>query len=111
MYWITTSIISLFLTFSAYTYIFSASTIEGIKELGLPDFLRVELAILKIAAALLLLIPNIPTNVREWAYSGVALFLLTAFIAHIVHRDSIVILFILVMLFMVLALSRYSMPY
>ena len=109
MYWITTIIITGFLLLSSYTYFFSKSTIDGVRELGFPDFFRIELAVLKILAALILLIPGIPLMIKEWGYVGVGLFLLTALIAHIAHKDSWTISVLLVVLFSLLAASYYSM--
>lgn len=55
MYWLTTVLLSLFLLWSAYTYFFSKATIEGVKELGFPDHFRIQLAVLKIIAVIILL--------------------------------------------------------
>ncbi len=109
IYWVSTSIIAGFLLLSSYTYFFSESTINGLRELGFPSFFRVQLGILKAVAAIALLIPNIPAYAKEWAYAGVGLFLLTALVAHVAHRDSIMITFLLLLLFGVLAVSRYHL--
>ena len=105
LYWISTVLISGFLLLSSYTYIFSSTTIEGIKSLGFPDFFRIQLAVLKTIASFILIIPNLPIFLKEWSYVGTGLFLITAFIAHIAHRDSIFISLLLLILFLVLALS------
>lgn len=63
---------------------------------------------LKILAIIVLLAPNIPIYIREWGYAGVALFLITAMVAHIAHKDSVVILLLLIVLFVVIIVSRYS---
>jgi len=60
IYWISTSLVSIILSLSSYTYICHKGTIDGIKNLGFPDFFRIELAVLKILAVLVLMIPNIP---------------------------------------------------
>jgi len=109
IYWTSTVLISLFLVLSSYSYIFSKETIDGIRDLGFPDFFRVQLAILKIIAVLLLVIPVVPVQLKEWAYAGVGLFLITAFVAHLKHKDSIGILFLLVFLFTVLVISNFYM--
>ncbi|WP_299710993.1 DoxX family protein [uncultured Tenacibaculum sp.] len=101
LYWISTVLISGFLLLSSYTYIFSSTTIEGIKSLGFPDFFRIQ----KTIAAFVLIIPNLPILLKEWSYVGTGLFLITAFVAHIAHRDSIFISLLLLILFLVLALS------
>jgi len=109
VYWISTIVISGFLLLSSYTYFFSASTIAGIRDLGFPDFFRIQLGVLKVLAVIILVIPNVPVYVKDWAYAGVALFLITAFVAHIAHQDSVMIMILLVVLFGVLGLSRYSL--
>jgi len=90
-YWITTILLSIFLTWSAYIYIFSKSTIDGVKELGFPEHFRIQLAVLKIIAVFILLIPQIPIQLKEWAYAGVGLFFITAIVAHTVHKDPFII--------------------
>ena len=72
-------------------YFFSQATIEGVRELGFPDFLRIQLAVLKIIAVVVLLTPQIPMQVKEWAYVGVGLFFLTPIVAHAAHKDPIFI--------------------
>lgn len=106
IYWASTVLISIFLILSAYSYLFNKSTIEGVKDLGFPDFFRIQLAVLKIIAVFMLLIPVIPIQIKEWTYAGVGLFLITAIIAHLKHRDSIGITIILVILFAILCLSN-----
>jgi len=110
MHWGSTILISCFLLISSYTYFFSASTIDGLRDLGFPDFFRIQLGLLKIMAVIVLLTPQVPMYVKEWAYAGVGLFLITAMVAHIAHRDSILIFMLLIFLFAVLGVSRYSIP-
>jgi hypothetical protein len=107
LYWVSTSLICAFLLLSSYTYFFSKNTIEGVRDLGFPDFFRKELAVLKVAAAIILLVPAVPLKFKEWAYAGVALFLLTAMIAHIAHKDKFVITIINAVLMILLFLSNY----
>lgn len=109
VYWISTIIIAAFLLLSSYTYFFSEHTINGLKDLGFPDFFIIQLGVLKLFAVVVLLVPSIPAYVKEWAYAGVGLFLITAMVAHIAHQDSILIVFLLFILFAVLITSRYSM--
>lgn len=108
-YWTSTILLVAFLFISSYSYFFSKSTIEGVKELGFPDFFRIQLGVLKLIAAFVLIIPGVPLYLKEWSYAGVGCFLITAFVAHIAHKDSVVLLLLLVALFCVLIASRYSM--
>lgn len=88
IYWVSTTLVSAFMLVSAYTYFFHNLTIEGFRELGFPDFFRIQLAVLKILAVVVLLLPVIPIKYKEWAYAGVGLFLITAIVAHVAHNDS-----------------------
>jgi len=108
IYWGSTIVISGFLLLSSYTYFFSDNTIQGLKDLGFPDFFRIQLGVLKVIAAIVLLIPKVPMYAKEWAYAGVALFLLTAMVAHIAHKDSILIMILLILLSAILVISRWS---
>lgn len=89
IYWTSTALVSLMLAWSTYSYFFSKETIEGVKALGFPTFFRIELAVLKITAVVLLLAPQVPIQVKEWAYAGVGLFFVTAIVAHAAHKDPI----------------------
>lgn len=109
MYWISTIIICVFLLISSYTYLFHKSTIEGVKKLGFPMFFITQLAILKIIAVFFILSPNLQLPIKEWSYAGVMLFFITALVAHIVHKDSIAISIMLILLMFILATSYYTM--
>ncbi|GAA4272173.1 DoxX family protein [Aquimarina gracilis] len=104
-YWVSTTILCTFLLWSAYTYLYSKQTIEGIRELGFPDFFRLQLAVLKIIAVAVLLVPQIPTGIKEWAYAGVGLFFITAIVAHFAHKDPIFINLINLVLIAILIIS------
>lgn len=106
IYWISTLLLSLFLTWSAYSYLFNKNTIIGVNELGFPDYFRVQLAILKIIAIVILLVPAIPVQIKEWAYAGVFLFFITAIVAHFMHKDPIGITIINLVLILILIVSN-----
>ena len=91
IYWTSTLLVAAMLTWSAYTYVFNQAAIDGVRELGFPDFFRIQLAVLKIIAVLVLVIPQIPIQIKEWAYAGIGLFFLTAIVAHTAHKDPIFI--------------------
>lgn len=106
IYWFTTGITAFYLLWSSFGYLFSKQVIEGIEKLGFPNFFRIQLAILKMIAILILLIPQIPIQIKDWAYVGVGLFYLTAIIAHFVHKDPIMINSINIILFGLLIVSN-----
>ncbi|PRY20523.1 DoxX-like protein [Aliiruegeria haliotis] len=87
IFWLSSCVLCAFLALSAASYLFHQPTIQGIRELGLPDYLRVQLAVLKFLAIPALIAPGMPDMLREWAYAAVALFLITAIVAHAAHRD------------------------
>ncbi|QQM62847.1 DoxX family protein [Pseudoalteromonas sp. LC2018020214] len=107
IYWISTIAICGILTLSSVSYIFHTPTITGVRELGFPDFFRIQLAVLKLIAVIVLVIPSIPNQLKEWAYAGVALFFLTAIIAHVAHKDSHLITIINIIFLLLLATSSY----
>jgi len=82
VYWATTGMVSLMMLFSAYNYFANPEIAAAFKHLGFPDYFRVELAVAKIAGALVLIIPQIPVRVKEWAYAGFGITFISAAIAH-----------------------------
>ncbi|MEM1206908.1 MAG: DoxX family protein [Acidobacteriota bacterium] len=110
VYWVSTVLVSAFLALSAASYVLHPPTIEGVRELGFPDFFRLQLAVLKTLAVPVLLIPRVPPPAKEWGYAGVALFLITAMVAHHAHRDPIALNLVNVMLFGLLITSYLTLP-
>ncbi|MGC4104267.1 DoxX family protein [Ferruginibacter sp.] len=87
VYWIATGIISFMMLFSAYNYMAKPEIAAAFKHLGFPDYFRVELAIAKIIGALVLIIPQVPVKIKEWAYAGFAITFISASIAHAISGD------------------------
>lgn len=88
IYWISTVIVSLMMLFSAYLYLATDEVKAAFVHLGFPSYFRVELAIAKILGAIVLLIPAMPTRLKEFAYFGFAVTFISAFIAHSTSGDS-----------------------
>tara|TARA_R110002049_G_scaffold175107_2_gene342441 strand:+ start:12336 stop:12731 length:396 start_codon:yes stop_codon:yes gene_type:complete len=55
---------------------------EGIRHLGYPDYFGVALVVFKVLGALILVIPQAPARLKEWAYAGFTFDFLFAFISH-----------------------------
>lgn len=55
---------------------------QGISHLGFPGYFRVELGIAKILGAIVLAVPAFPPRVKEWAYAGFGITLLSAAIGN-----------------------------
>ena len=43
---------------------------EGIRHLGYPEYFGVALTVFKILGTLVLIIPKVPSRIKEWAYAG-----------------------------------------
>jgi len=89
IYWATTGVISLMMLFSAYQYISNPQMEEAFKHLGFPGYFRIELALAKIVGAAVLLIPQIPARIKEWAYAGFGIVFISASIAHFTSGDPV----------------------
>jgi hypothetical protein len=55
---------------------------EGIRHLGYPDYFRVMLNIFKIVGAITLVAPFIGPRIKEWAYAGFGITMISAFISN-----------------------------
>ncbi|MBC9932208.1 DoxX family protein [Chitinophaga qingshengii] len=60
--------------------LFSDFMIRTVTRMGYPGYFRVELAICKIIGGILLWAP-VPSQVREWAYAGLLINVISAFLA------------------------------
>jgi hypothetical protein len=57
-------------------------------HLGFPPYFKVELTVAKILGVLALVIPTVPFKVKEFAYAGFAITLVSAAIAHFGRGDA-----------------------
>ena len=55
---------------------------EGIRQLGYPAYFGTMLAIFKVAGAVVLMFPQFPRRLREWAYAGFAFDFIAACISN-----------------------------
>ena len=80
IYWITTGIVAFVMLFSiiSFTFLDHAIYPEGaFQHLHLPGYLKVELTIAKTLGLFALLIPSIPSKIKEFAYFGFAITLIS----------------------------------
>lgn len=87
VFWVSTGIIALMMTFSAFSYFTNEEIISSFVHLGYPDYFRIELGIAKFLGAVILILPMVPARLKEFAYFGFALTFISAFIAHIAIGD------------------------
>lgn len=89
IYWSTTAILSALMIFSGFAYFTNPEVAQGFTQMGFQDYFRIELGAAKIVGALVLLIPMVPTKIREWAFAGFGITFISAFIAHMAIGDPI----------------------
>ena len=83
IYWIATGIATLIFVFSIYMMY-----TPFYPHLGFPAYFRVELTIFKILGLIVLTIPQFPMRLKEWAYAGFTIVLISASVAHFNSGDS-----------------------
>ena len=94
IYWIATGIVCAVMVFSIVNFIFNdhfpfPNGPEGaFAHLGLPAYFKVELTTAKILGVLALLIPGVPSKIKEFAYFGFGITLISASIAHFSRGDA-----------------------
>jgi hypothetical protein len=82
IYWTATSIIFLLEGVLPALTSHTALAVEGIRHLGYPDYFRVMLTIFKVVGALTLMLPFVSGRLKEWAYAGFTITMLSAFVSH-----------------------------
>ena len=87
LFWIFTALFCLEMSFTAY-YELLPQGAQAFTRLGFPngDF-RWELSLAKLVGVVVLLVPLIPARLKEWAYAGFAINLISAIIAHLSISD------------------------
>jgi hypothetical protein len=73
--------------FTAYAQLKLPQVADMFAHLGFPTYFRVELSYAKLAGVAVLLLPMVPSRVKEWAYAGFAITLVSALIAHFASGD------------------------
>ena len=116
VYWISTGIVCAVMVFSIINFIFNdhfpfPNGKEGaFAHLGLPRYFKIELTVAKILGVLALSIPNVPRKIKEFAYFGFAITLVSASIAHFSRGDArLSVLFVIdPLIFLVILIVSYS---
>lgn len=83
-FWIATGLFCLEMSFTAYWELMVLpDAAHAFTRLGFPaTSFRVELSWAKVLGVLALLVPMVPARLKEWAYAGFAINLVSAIIAH-----------------------------
>jgi hypothetical protein len=86
-YWISTALFSLEMSFTAW-YELLPQGAQAFIRLGFHAVsFRMELSLAKLVGVAVLLIPLAPARLKEWAYAGFAINLVSAVIAHLSIND------------------------
>jgi hypothetical protein len=91
IYWTTTGIVAVVMIYSILNFtVFDRFPFPegGFVHLGLPRYFKVELTTAKILGVLALLIPGVPVKIKEFAYFGFGITLVSASIAHFASGDA-----------------------
>lgn len=75
--------------FSASMYFTSPEVRANFTKMGFQDAFRIELGLAKIIGALVLMIPFFKGSVKEWAYAGFGITLISASILHTSNGDPV----------------------
>jgi hypothetical protein len=89
IYWGTTGIVFGIMLWSALNFAFNPAMKGAFAHFGLPNWFRVELTVAKGLGAFALLLPAVPHRIKEFAYSGFAITLISASVAHLSSGDPI----------------------
>jgi len=86
-YWSATLVLSAMLVLSAGMYIFNNSTIQQLfVSFGYPTYLIYPLVVAKLSAVVVLLTQK-KSTLKEWAYAGLFFEFILAFFAHVMISD------------------------
>lgn len=85
IYWATTGVVAVVMIFSMYKMY-----TPDYDRLLLPNYLRIELSILKIIGLMVLLLPQFSIRLKEWAYAGFGIVLISASVAHYASGDALI---------------------
>ena len=88
-FWIFTALFCLEMSFTAYYELLTLpQAAQAFTRLGFPaPYFRVELSWAKVLGVVALLAPMVPARLKEWAYAGFAINLVSALVAHFSISD------------------------
>jgi hypothetical protein len=86
-YWIFTILFCGMMGFTVYAQLALPQVAAVFTHLGFPDYFRLELCWAKVAGLVVLILPMAPPRLKEWAYAGFVIVLVSALIAHLAVGD------------------------
>ena len=73
---------------SGVIYFANPEVAAGFVKLGFSDQFRVELGVAKLIGAVILIVPQIPTRIKEWSYAGFGINFISAIITHLAINNA-----------------------
>ncbi len=89
IYWVSTGLFCAFLLLTSISYFTDPKFVGIYQHLGFPQYFRIELGIAKILGTFALLVPQVPPRIKEWAYAGFGIALISGVIAHYNSNDPV----------------------
>ena len=89
VYWTSTGIIAGIMLWSALNFAFNPNMKGAFAHFGLPNWFRIELTTAKIFGVFALVTPRLPVLIKDFAYFGFAITLVSASVAHLSSGDPI----------------------
>lgn len=109
LYWGSTGIVSLMLLMALSYLTGNEQVVSGFAKNGWPQQLRIILGFAKPAAAIVLLLPRLPL-LKEWAYAGVTITWVMAFISAYTNHEGPQIWVMPLVLLVLLGVSYATRP-
>ena len=112
LFWIATIIILLWEgAMPLSTLLFAPQYVNaGTKPLGYPDYFAYALIICKVLGVIAIILPKVPTRIKEWAYAGLMFNLIFAILSHVVVDGNIGFIILPVVFVGILAVSYVYNP-
>ncbi|HSY61493.1 MAG TPA: DoxX family protein [Cytophaga sp.] len=88
IYWVSTGIVVAMMLLSGVMYFAKPEIATEFVKMGYPNYFRIELGAAKLIGAIVLIFPQIPTRVKEWAYAGFGINFISAIIAHVAMNEA-----------------------
>ena len=80
---------------------------EGMRHLGYPEYFGMMLMLFKVAGAIVLILPQAPSRLKEWAYAGFTFDFLAACYSHLAVDGFQLMSFFPLLVLVVLMVSYY----
>lgn len=105
IYWTTTVLIFLFEGVLPALTGHTEPAKEGIRHLGYPEYFGTLLVVFKVLGSFAIVLPFVPGRIKEWAYAGLGICMISAAVSHWVIDGIGGMVFLPIFVFAILAVS------